>query len=303
MYAHGTQIILIRTFTIVSFGRTAQKTMCNALKIGTATLLLLSIFHTSALASEPINIGGTGTGLGTMKLLGEAFEKIHPGVKVQIIPDLGGAGGIVALLQGSLDIAISGSALNRDEKVSGIVAAEYARTPLVFVTHKNVRKIGLTAHELEKIYDGTVQKWPDGQTIRPVLRPEIETNTKIITAISPGMGQALKAAKARKEKIIAITDRENAEIVSTTPGSLGSSTLTQIATEKLPIKILSFEGVVPNLTSLSNGSYRLFKPLYLVTTSRISPEAKHFAEFVRSAHGSKILSQSGNLVIEVPAAK
>lgn len=268
-----------------------------------AGLTLCFALINSALAAESIKIGGTGTGLGTMKLLGEAFERLHPDVKVQIVPGLGRGGGIAALQHGTLDMAVSAAALSHDETASGLSAVEYARTPFVFVVHRNVMKTRLSANELESIYSGATQNWPGGKRIRLVLRPENDTDTKIIAAISPGMGQAMKSARARKGNIIAVTDQESAEAVSGTPGALGTTTLTQVATEKLPLKILAFGGAVPNLTSVSTGNYRLFKSLYLVTTSHVSPAARQFADFVHSPQGAAILAQSGNLVIAVPAAK
>lgn len=269
----------------------------------TVILQLSLSFFTAAQAVELVKVGGTGAGLGAMKLLGSAFEKSHPDVKVQIVPDLGGAGGVLALLQGNLDVAISGSALNRDERISGITAVEYARTPFVFVVHKNVAKSALTVQELEQIYAGKIRTWPGGNLIRVVLRPENDTDSRIISSLSPSMGQTMKVARSLKGKIIALTDRESAEAVAATPGAIGTSTLTQIATEKLPLKVLAFDGAIPNLTSISTGSYRLYKPLYLVTTSRITPAARQFAEFVRSPAGDRILAQSGNLVIDEPATR
>lgn len=266
-------------------------------------VLLPGFFPAPGSAEETVRVGGTGAGLGTMKLLGEAFEKSHPDISVQIVPDLGGAGGVLALLQGNLDIAVSGTGLNRDERVSGIHAVEYARTPFVFVVHRSVKTNGLTSRELEAIYSGKMQNWPGGGRIRVVLRPETDSDSRIISSLTPGMGHAMKAARNRKGKIVAVTDRECAETVASTPGAIGASTLTQIATDKLPLKVLAFNGAVPNLTSVSTGSYRLFKPLFLVTTSRITPAARLFADYIRSPQGGRILAQSGNLVIDTPAPR
>ncbi|MBI5483151.1 MAG: substrate-binding domain-containing protein [Deltaproteobacteria bacterium] len=277
-----------------------QKKVFFTLLVG---LTLCFALINSAPAAEIIKIGGTGAGLGTMKLLGEAFERLHPEIRVQLVPGLGRGGGIAALQQGTLDVAVSGTALSNDEAASGLSAVEYARTPFVFVVHRNVIKTRLSANELEAIYNGVTNNWPGGKRIRLVLRPERDTDTKIIAAISPGMGLAMKSARARKGNIIAVTDQESAEAVSKTPGALGATTLTQIATEKLPLKILAFEGAVPNLTSVSTGSYRLFKSLYLVTTTHSSPAARLFADFIHSTQGTAILAQSGNLVIAPAEAK
>ncbi len=66
--------------------------------------------------AKEIKIGGTGTDLATMKLLGEQFRKTHPDVTITVLPSLGSSGGIKALLGGQLDIAISYKEPSGDEQ-------------------------------------------------------------------------------------------------------------------------------------------------------------------------------------------
>lgn len=68
-----------------------------------ATFITGFIFCSSVLAGEEIKIGGAGSALGSMKMLGAAFEKKHPGVKVVVLPSLGSIGGIKAVSKGALD--------------------------------------------------------------------------------------------------------------------------------------------------------------------------------------------------------
>ncbi len=268
-----------------------------------STVLFLIVLITGislaakAFAGEVIKVGGVGSALGTMKILGEAFEKKHPDIKVQVLSSLGSAGGINALLNGAVDIAISGRPLKDEEREKGAIAAEYAKTPMVFVTSNN-NASGLSAKELIKVYEGKMQTWPDGKRIRPVLRPEGDSDTLIIKDISPEMEPAIKNALSRQGMIVALTDQESADIAEKTDGSLGISTLTQIISEKRSLKVLSFNGVKPSLKTLSIGSYTLFKSLYMVTTSKTSKPAKQFISFVFSTAGRKILTKNGNLVVE-----
>src|ERR1035437_455082 len=74
-------------------------------------------FNLSAQAAEVVKIGGAGAGLGTMKLLGEAFEKKHPDIKIQVFPSLGSAGAIAALSKGALDIVTSVRPLSPEESL------------------------------------------------------------------------------------------------------------------------------------------------------------------------------------------
>lgn len=245
-----------------------------------------------------LTLGGTGAGLGTMELLAAAYEKLHPGVAIKVISSLGSAGGINATLKGALDIAISGRPLKEEERKEGAVISEYARTPFVFIVHKKVAVNRVTSGELEKIYGGRIASWPDGTRIRLITRPEKDTDTMIIKGISPAMEQAVKSAGSRVGMILAATDQESADRVEKTTGAMGGSSMAQVISEGRNVKVLSFNGVKPGENTLRNGSYPLFKSLYLVTTAKSSAAARQFVEFVRSPEGRKILAKNGNLVVD-----
>lgn len=255
------------------------------------------IFYSSAIAEEVLKMGGVGSVLGSMKLVAEAFEKSNPGIKVQILPSLGSTGGIKAVSNGAIDIGLSGRHLKEDERRQGSVEIEYAKSPLVFVTNKNNKVSGLSIRELVEIYEGKRQNWPDGTRIRLVLRPASDVDTSIIENISPEMSKAVKNALSRPGMIVAITNQESDAVVEKTPGSLGASTLTQVISEKRSLKMLSFNGVAPSVNNLTQGSYPLFKPFFIVTKPNPSASVQKFIDFVRSREGRKILEQTGNVVI------
>jgi len=274
--------------------RVAVLTLTFGLFIAMIMPLLLPV---SAAAETVVKIGGTGTALGSMRLLGDAYEKKHPGVKVQVIPSLGSIGGIKSVLEGVLDLGVSSRLLKEDELKAGAVPTEYARTPFFFVANHKVDKSGLTIGELESIYLGKTHLWPDNTRIRLVLRPETDQDTRLVKSISPGMARAVDVALAREGMILAATDVESDETVAKTPGALGASTLTQLMTGKLPMKMLSFNGVKPSLKAIADGTYPLQKTLWLVTVPNTSAAARQFVEFVRSPAGRKILANSGNLAV------
>jgi phosphate transport system substrate-binding protein len=269
-----------------------RKRICS---IWFCSSVVLSVFP-GAQAAEIIRVGGAGAGLGTMRLLGDAFERKHPDTSVQVYPSLGSAGGILALSRGALDIALTARPPGEQDGAGRFAATQYARTPFVFITHRNVGKLNMTARELEDIYRGRTGTWPDGSPIRLVLRPASDTATKVVSSISKQAGQAVKLARSKKAHILAITDHDCTSTVAELAGAFGTATLTQLATEKQAVKVLSFEGVAPSLKTLSDGSYSLSLPLYLVTNSFTHPTARQFARFVFSAEGRRILSKTGNII-------
>lgn len=255
------------------------------------------IFHAPATAEEILKIGGVGSALGTMRLLSEAFERSHPGIKISELPSLGSTGGIKAVLSGAIDIALSGRPLKDDERQQGAVEIGYAKSPFVFVTDKKNPVSGLSTRELIEIYEGKKQTWTDGTRIRLVLRPASDVDTGIIQKISSEMNQAVNNALSRPGMIMAITNQESNALVEKTPGSLGVSTLTQVISEHSSLKILSFDGVAPGVKNLTQGSYPLVKRFFIVTKPKPSALVQKFIDFVRSPEGRKILEQTGNAVI------
>lgn len=261
-------------------------------------LVLLGISSPAAASAEKIlKIGGVGASLGATKLLAAAFEKRHPGIRIRVLPSLGSGGSIKAAAQGAIDIGIAGRPMKAEEQKLGLHVIEYARTPLVFITRKEINKTDLTTQELLQILTGKLLNWPDGKRIRMILRTATDSESIALKAASPEIGTALDVALEGQGMQVALTSQDCAETVARVPGALAYSTLALVRTEKLPLKILSYNGVTPGLKTISDGSYPFSELLYMVTKARPSGEIKQFIDFLLSPEGKKILKQTGNLTI------
>jgi len=246
--------------------------------------------------AKKIRIGGTGTDLATMKLLGEQFRKTHPDITITVLPSLGSSGGIKALLGGELDIAISYREPSGNEQNKGLASIEYAKTPFVFVTHKTNRLSNITLQEVADIYNGKTITWPDDTPIRLILRPAGEASTKILEEMSEDMKRAVENSFKRSGLNIAINDQENAGLIERLPGSFGTGSLCQIISERRTLNIMSLNNVKPSVRTLADGAYPYFKDLYIITGPRSSPLARQFIDFVFSPSGRSILVKTGHLV-------
>jgi len=262
------------------------------------TLITGFIFCSGVLAGEEIKIGGAGSALGSMKLLAAGFEKKYPGVKVVVLSSLGSIGGIKAVSKGALDIGIIGRPLNDEERKLGLSVIEYSKTPLIFITKKNINVSDLSTQELIKIFKGDTQTWPDGERIRLILRQPAESNAIVVRKISPEMSKAMDIAMSRTWRVVALTDQETTDIIEKTPGAFGFCTLTQIISEKRDLKMLSYNGQPPMIKKRVNESYPLFKSHAMVIKKEPSAIVKRFIDFTRSLEGERILRESGNAMIK-----
>lgn len=270
------------------------------IKMGFATaLLILGLFSAAGARADSIRIGGTGTWLGTMKLMVQEFNKIRPGENLTVLPSLGSSGAIRAVVDGAIDLGVSARPLTEQERSQGANAVACAKTPFVFATSISSKVSDLALSELIDIYSGKVTRWSDGELIRLVVRPEADADTVLLRKFSADMSSALSAALARKGLRMADTDQDNAQALETLAGSLGTSTLAQVLSEDrvAKLKVLAVNGVAPSVPSLANASYPYSKTLYLITGRNAKPLTLAFVAFVRSSAGQAVLARSGSLAL------
>lgn len=262
-----------------------------------AMMIVLLMSSRSLSAETMISIGGTGSGLGPMKILAAVFERSHPDIRIKIYLNMGSSGGIKAVAESSIDVAISSRSLNDTERNAGLVSIQYAKTPFVPVVNKNIEVSDLTTEDLVRIYLGQKQAWPDGKQIRLILRPPYDTDTDILKKMSHDMDRAVETALSREGMIVASTDQENADIIERTPGAIGFSTLSQVISEMRTMKVLTYNGVPPSFKDHPFKWYPVYKTFFLVTRTAPSAHVLEFIRFIASEQGRKILEESGNIVI------
>ena len=280
------------------------RTSILRLLAGVAALATICCLTGPAAAAHPetVRINGSGAPLEMLKPLANAYMKSNPGVTIVIDKPLGSSGAVKALLAGALDLALSSKQLKPEEAAKGARAVEYGLTPLMIVSGKGGGRGSVTTRELEDIFSGRTNKWPSGEIIRPVLRPEGDIDTTIFRKLSAGMDRALTIAHGQRGALIAVTDPESNESLARTPGSVGTAALCGFEQQKLPLTVLSLNGVAPTTRNLANGSYPLAKDIRFITTDRISPAARRFLDFVLSPKGRALAEKQG-VVFEKSTAK
>ncbi len=167
-------------------------------------------------------------------------------------------------------------------------------------------QIGLSARPLKKaelkkgivtierdIYMGVLKKWPDGSTIRPILRQARDDNSRQIKALSPILKEAVEIAETKKKFPFASTDQETVDMIENIPGSFGVTSLTQILSEGRDIHALTLDNVTPSVQACITGQYPITKRFYFVLPTNRSTQVNAFLDFVFSDEGAAILRQYG----------
>lgn len=264
-----------------------------------ASLMLCLLFGAAApdACAQALRIGGTGSGLGTARLLGEAFAKEDSShAAPTIVPNLGSTGGLRALQAGAIDIALISRPLKAEDLAAGLAGYEYGRSPFVFVTSKPGVKT-LNASTIADFLSGRVMAWPDGQPVRVVLRPTTDGDHVYLASMSPEIAAALTIAHTRSGMVMAATDQDAADEAARLPGSLAVNTLAVLLSETRKLNVIAYNGATPSVNALAAGSYPYYKPCVMVTRGAPGGMAQRFIEFAKSPRGRAILEANGHQVV------
>jgi len=257
-----------------------------------AALAVLLVSGPRSAVAEIIRISGTGGAIGTMRILGEAFRKSNPGIRVEILPGMGSSGAVRAVLAGRLDIGLSGRMLKGEERAQDVMETKYARTPFAFVVNSNLKMTGLTLEGLTAIYAGK-RDWENGKRIRLVLRPQADSDIEVLKSMSPAMSAAVDIALRREGMIVATTEQDAVDAIESVPGAFGGTTLSLVSSERRALRILALDGVVPSVRTMADGSYPYSKTFFMVTKINPPASVRRFIDFVRSPAGAAILAKNG----------
>lgn len=257
-------------------------------------LSLLLFFSSSSIAAQKIVIGGTGNALGTIKLLAEEYQALHPEIEIKVLPSIGSSGAIKAVPLGKIDIGLSSRPFKETEFTGGAVAVEYARSPTVIAVSNRLNETAITIDMLADIYTGKIKKWGNGETIRPILRQADDGNTKQLNQLSTKLKEALISAEKNEDFLFASTDQETVNKIESIPGSFGVTTLALILSEKRDLHAMSLDGIEPTVKNCAMGKYPMVKKYFFILPPNMPSHSLKFVQFIQSSAGKSILEKYGN---------
>jgi phosphate transport system substrate-binding protein len=196
--------------------------------------------------------------------------------------------GIQAIHDGTVDIGMASRALTPEE-AEGITPHQVAVDVIAVIVNEDNPVTTLTMEELRAIYLGEITNWQAvGGAAAPitVVVREINSGTrgafdKIVLngeePNAPGLDKALTASDV-------------AAIVSETPTALGYVGFGHLDSG---FRALQIEEITPSAETARDGSYRLTRPLQLMTGSLTQPLAEEFLDFALSEEGQDVVKEEG----------
>ena len=239
-------------------------------------------------------ISWTGCGITKKAFMSEVAKVYQEKTGVAINLSGGGATkGIREVAAGKVDIG--GSCRHRiphpEEK--GVRMHHVAWDALAVIVHPRNPVDDITFDQLQGVMSGRITNWGElGGMDRPI---------KVFTRKGKISGVGLMS----RELLFADTDMDfhsTQEFPSTGPLEKALEQEPQAiaidgisSAKKRDLKVLRLNGVYPTMDNISTGSYKLFRPLYLVTNNKTSLETKQFLHWLRSREGQKVIESQGTL--------
>ncbi|HSB80958.1 MAG TPA: substrate-binding domain-containing protein [Candidatus Methylomirabilis sp.] len=240
-----------------------------------------------------VTIAGAGTSLVAACFLAEAFERECPRARIKVHGSMGSAALIRAVADGLITMGVTAHAKDDNARGWGLTTLSYARTGIVFGAHPSVPEEGITSDALLEICRGIKTRWQDGQEIVLLHREPGNCFMEVLAAHIPGLWDAYQSGRTR---ITVYTDQEMNRAIATTPQAIGITDSGLLRSQRLPVKVLRFNGIAPTLEGVRAGRYPLVKTLTLVfRKERLSVEALAFLCFICSKDGAKVLHAQGYL--------
>ena len=240
-----------------------------------------------------VALAGSGSNLAVTRALVSQFETAD-GTRAVVYPSIGSGGGVRALLDGVVDVALVSRPLKERERALGLVAIPYARVPVIVAVHSDVPDEAIDTAGLVAIYAGHRGTWSDGSRITVLQRERGDSSHSAVARVVPGFAETNDDAYRDSRWRVLYHDDAMTDALDSTPGALGLFGQGAIPKGR-SLRALRVDGVAPSLETVASGTYPFSKDLAFVTVGEPSGHAAELIEFTRSPQGAAILRQLGAL--------
>jgi phosphate transport system substrate-binding protein len=237
-----------------------------------------------------LHLAGSGSNLPLTRRLARAYGEAGHARPI-VHPSIGSGGGVRAVLDGAIAVALVSRPLKPAERERGLVATPYARLPVVIGAHVDVPEQSITSEGVVDIYAGRRTQWSNGARIFVLQREPGDSSHAVVDHAVPGFREANEQAYRENRWRVLYHDASMMEALANTQGSIGLHS--GALDPDTPFKALAFDGVEPTLEAVASGRYPLYKDLAFVTVGPPTGEAKAFIDFVASIPDDELFRERG----------
>lgn len=241
--------------------------------------------------AQKLVITGSSTVYPLMKEIVQRFERLNPGVSIEV-RSVGSGKGIADLRDGVSDIAMVSRQLADNER--DLFAFPLCRDGAAIIVHRSNPLNGLSSRQLSQILTGKITDWkqlgaPPG-AIKLVWRAEGQAIPELIQ----------QHLKLKPEQIRSYTRIfENADVIGFVANDRNAITLAALGFAErsvrsgAAIKLLAYGGIPASTRAVRDHAYLLSRPLALVTRSTPEGLQKRLIDYATSSAVTDLQEKHG----------
>ncbi|MGE0745775.1 MAG: substrate-binding domain-containing protein [Rhodospirillales bacterium] len=245
-------------------------------------------------AAAEVRIGAAGSYAALVTAIVHDYRRTERDFSFRVLPDLGNAGAILAMRRRGIDVAVTTYPIEPTADMA-LRSIPVGRTPVVFVTSWRQPGLSLTEGEVIGILGLDWTAWPDGTPLRPILRPPMEGDYRVLARFAPPMREALERAIRVRKLPVALTVQENLDLAEEVRGSFTVSALTTIVAERRDLTVIRLDGIEPTPAALADGRYRFGKAIHIASRTDAEPAVHAFLDHLATAQSQALLLRLGVL--------
>jgi phosphate transport system substrate-binding protein len=236
---------------------------------------------------------GGGGALPAVQALTDRFKELHPGV-IWRVGETGSDAAVKLVVTGDIDVGfISRDLKDADKTKVGALSIGFSGTAVVVNAANSVAN--LTRDQVRRIYTGEVTNWSQiggaNDPVRAFIREAgAATRTSFESYIfgtdKPTYGKTVTEIVEVESTLSAIASFK---------GAIGIATFGSRTAQDTRLRMIAIDGIAPSLENLSDGTYKIVRPLFLVfpaDTSRLKPAVREFLDFAKSPEGQRVAASA-----------
>jgi len=218
--------------------------------------------------------------------LAAAYEQTRPWVTVHV-EVLNSAMAEQTLRESEADLALL-SWLQETSYEEPLWNQVFGRDGIAVIAHPSVPFDATGLAHLQDIFRGRIQEW-GGAVLVAVIREDGAGARRIFD------GTVLGIHKITHTAVVMASNEAVVEHVTRTQGAIGYvSTLRLAESDAANVQVLPVENTLPTPDDIADGSYPLWRPLYLASVAEPTGEAREFAQWMLGPEGQAIVNTRTN---------
>lgn len=274
----------------------------------------LALCAASGARAETVRVKGSDTIGGALGPdLAEAYHRENPSTPL-VWEALGSSTAFVGLFDGSADLGASSRPINEAEQAEakrrGLQLREWviAYDGIVVLVHPTNPLPALTLEQASRIFQGKVHNFrevggPDRE-IELVARPSYSGTHGFFKEKVLRRGNAKGPEEFAESTVFLEHSAEIVERVAADPGAISFLGVGWVRPTVRPVRIAAGKGSPAKSASaetIRDGSYPIFRPLYLYSIGEPQGEARNLLAYILSEDGQRQVVENGFVRTDTPA--